>query len=51
MINPMKKLISLLLVFAFIATGTSLAEGALVTYFSHAGENYNVGVIERSWRR
>ena len=42
----MKKLISLLLVFAMMTMGTSLAEGALVTYFSHAGENYNVGVIE-----
>ena len=29
-----------------ITMGASLAEGALVTYFSHAGENYNVGVIE-----
>ena len=42
----MKKLISLLLIVAFITMGASLAEGALVTYFSHAGENYNVGVIE-----
>ena len=41
----MKKLISLLIV-AFMTMGASLAEGALVTYFSHAGENYNVGVIE-----
>ena len=41
----MKKLISLLLVIAMMM-GTSLAEGMLVTYFSHAGENYNVGVIE-----
>ena len=44
--KPMKKLISLLLIVAFITMGASLAEGALVTYFSHAGENYNVGVIE-----
>ena len=42
----MKKLISLLLVIAMMTMGASLAEGALVTYFSHAGENYNVGVIE-----
>ena len=42
----MKKLISLLLGIAMITMGASLAEGALVTYFSHAGENYNVGVIE-----
>ena len=42
----MKKLISLLLVIAMMTMGTSLAEGMLVTYFSHAGENYNVGVIE-----
>ena len=41
----MKKLISLLIV-AFITMGASLAEGALVTYFSHTGENYNVGVVE-----
>ena len=44
--KPMKKLISLLLIVAFLTMGASLAEGALVTYFSHAGENYNVGVIE-----
>ena len=44
--KPMKKLISLLLIVAFITMGASLAEGALVTYFSHAGENYNVGVVE-----
>ena len=42
----MKKLISLLLGIAMMTIGASLAEGALVTYFSHAGENYNVGVIE-----
>ena len=42
----MKKLISLLLIVAFLTMGASLAEGALVTYFSHAGENYNVGVVE-----
>ena len=42
----MKKLISLLLGIAMMTMGASLAEGALVTYFSHAGENYNVGVVE-----
>ena len=42
----MKKLISLLLGIAMMTIGASLAEGALVTYFSHAGENYNVGVVE-----
>ena len=41
----MKKLISLLVI-ALMTMGSALAEGALVTYFSHAGENYNVGVIE-----
>ena len=42
----MKKLISLLLGIAMMTMSASLAEGALVTYFSHAGENYNVGVVE-----
>ena len=42
----MKKLISLLLGIAMMMMGASFAEGALVTYFSHAGENYNVGVVE-----
>ena len=42
----MKKLISLLLGIAMMTMGASLAEGALVTYFSHAGENYNVGVVD-----
>ena len=42
----MKKLFSLLLVLAFMTTGASLAEGALVAYFSRAGENYTVGVVE-----
>ena len=42
----MKRLISLLLVIVLMTMGSALAEGALVTYFSHAGENYNVGVIE-----
>lgn len=42
----MKKLFSLLLALVLMATGASLAEGALVAYFSHAGENYNVGVVE-----
>ena len=41
----MKKLISLLVI-ALMTMGSALADGALVTYFSHAGENYNVGVIE-----
>ena len=41
----MKKLISLLVI-VMMTMGSALAEGALVTYFSHAGENYNVGVIE-----
>jgi DNA topoisomerase-1 len=38
----MIKLISLLLVFAMMTMGASLAEGMLVTYFSHAGENYKL---------
>ena len=42
----MKKLFSLLLVLVFMTTGASLAEGALVAYFSRAGENYTVGVVE-----
>ena len=44
----MKKLISLLLMLALAAMPmpAAFAEGALVVYFSHAGENYNVGVIE-----
>ncbi len=42
----MKKLFSLLLALVLMATGASLAEGALVACFSHAGENYNVGVVE-----
>ena len=40
----MKRIVVLLM--ALMLMGTSLAAGALVTYFSHAGENYNVGVIE-----
>lgn len=40
----MKRIVVLLM--ALMLMGASLAEGALVTYFSHAGENYNVGVIE-----
>ncbi len=40
----MKRIVVLLL--ALMLMGSSLAEGVLVTYFSHAGENYNVGVIE-----
>ena len=44
--KPMKKVIALLLVIALMMMGSGLAEGTLVTYFSHAGENYNVGVVE-----
>ena len=40
----MKRIVVLLM--ALMLMGASLAEGALVTYFSHAGENYNVGVVE-----
>jgi flavodoxin len=40
----MKRIVVLLM--ALMLMGSSLAEGALVTYFSHAGENYSVGVIE-----
>ena len=40
----MKKIVVLLI--ALMLMGSALAEGTLVTYFSHAGENYNVGVIE-----
>ena len=40
----MKRIVVLLL--ALMLMSSSLAEGILVTYFSHAGENYNVGVIE-----
>ena len=40
----MKKIVVLLM--ALMLMSSSLAEGVLVTYFSHAGENYNVGVIE-----
>ena len=40
----MKKIIVLLI--ALMLMSSSMAEGILVTYFSHAGENYNVGVIE-----
>ena len=47
----MKKLISLLLVTMLLCTAIPVfAEDTpahvLVVYFSHAGENYNVGVIE-----
>ena len=42
----MKKLICILVVLVLTIIGSALAEGALVVYFSHAGENYNVGVIE-----
>ena len=40
----MKKLICMMI--AMMLMGSALAEGALVVYFSHAGENYNVGVVE-----
>ena len=40
----MKRFIVLLI--ALMLLDASLAEGSLVVYFSHAGENYNVGVIE-----
>lgn len=43
--NRSMKRIAILL-FALMLMSGSLAEGVLVTYFSHAGENYNVGVIE-----
>ena len=39
------KRIAVLLI-ALMLLSSSMAEGILVTYFSHAGENYNVGVIE-----
>ena len=47
----MKKLVSLLLVTMLLCTAIPVfAEETpahvLVVYFSHAGENYNVGVIE-----
>ena len=46
----MKKLLSLLLVMLLCAALPAFAEEApahvLVVYFSHAGENYNVGIIE-----
>ena len=47
----MKKLISLILTIMLLAGNVpAFAEDApahvLVVYFSHAGENYNVGVIE-----
>ena len=32
---------------ALMLMGTSLAEGTLVAYFSRAGENYNVGVVDK----
>ena len=40
----MKRIVVLLM--ALMLMGSSLAEGMLVTYFSHAGENYSVGVVE-----
>ncbi|MBQ8110497.1 MAG: flavodoxin [Clostridia bacterium] len=41
----MKRIVVLLT--ALMLMGTSLAEGTLVAYFSHAGENYNVGVVDK----
>lgn len=40
----MKRIVVLLI--ALMLMGSSLAEGVLVTCFSHAGENYSVGVVE-----
>lgn len=42
----MKKLICLVVSLALTLTGAALAEDSLIVYFSHAGENYNVGVVE-----
>lgn len=42
----MRKLICMVLVIALMTAGTAFAEDALIAYFSHAGENYNVGVVE-----
>ena len=42
----MKKLICIVVVLVLTIIGSALAEGELVVFFSHAGENYNVGVIE-----
>lgn len=42
----MKKLMLWLMVASLALSGACVAEGALVAYFSHAGENYEVGVIE-----
>lgn len=42
----MKKLICLVVSLVLLLTACASAEGALVVYFSHAGENYNVGVVE-----
>lgn len=42
----MKKLIALCLFIALTLSCAALAENALVVYFSHAGENYEVGVVE-----
>ena len=35
-----------ILLFALMLMSSSMAEGILVTYFSRAGENYNVGIVE-----
>jgi len=40
----MKKIIVILV--ALMLLGSALAESSLVVFFSHAGENYNVGVVE-----
>ena len=40
----MKKIIALALMLLMLSS--ALAEGSLIVYFSHAWENYNVGVIE-----
>lgn len=36
----------MVLIVALMTAGTAFAEGTLIAYFSHAGENYNVGVVE-----
>ena len=47
----MKKLISILIALSLlVACASCFAEGdnhILIAYFSHTGENYNVGVIEK----
>ncbi|MBR1820011.1 MAG: flavodoxin [Clostridia bacterium] len=41
-----KRIIAALLALALLLAGSALSEGALVVYFSRAGENYSVGEIE-----